>query len=283
MAAKIQNGRHLHRNAHKTTVLYVLLVSVRVSLPLGLLTIIDHNPSSTTAGGSFHGTGISLFQFPTQRDHGQFRTAIMVPPTCGGKHSLPESYANVPAVDLKTTSVSVAECNMLPFQGCLLDAKTVENKWSEHALKLLDTCKSELTKEDAISWAAYHACQQSPPDDPPAVHVLLPLFYEKAACAAMVKHGMDVQKHAINFLNPGQIPVTTFDQPLFALAKFVQWKWPSTHGEHLHVVMLGGLHTELALWKTLEDLLDCSGWTSALTEAALLQALLIHFSKLHIS
>ena len=26
----------------------------------------DHNPSSTTAQGSFHGTGISLFPFPTQ-------------------------------------------------------------------------------------------------------------------------------------------------------------------------------------------------------------------------
>ena len=42
----------------------------------------------------------------------------------------------------------------------------------------------------------------------------------------MIKHGIDVQKWAIQYLNPGQIPVTTFDQPLFALAKLVQWKWP---------------------------------------------------------
>ena len=56
----------------------------------------------------------------------------------------------------------------------------------------------------------------------------------------MIKHGMDVQKWAIQYLNPGQIPVTTFDQPLFALAKLVQWKWPESHGEAKHVVMLRG-------------------------------------------
>lgn len=31
--------------------------------------------------------------------------------------------------------------------------------------------------------------------------------------------------------------------------------------------MLGGLHTESALWDTIGDLLDSSGWTRALTEA----------------
>ena len=34
---------------------------------------IDHNPSSTTAHRSFHGTGISLFQHPTPRSPGEER------------------------------------------------------------------------------------------------------------------------------------------------------------------------------------------------------------------
>ena len=78
---------------------------------------------------------------------------------------------------------------------------------------------------------------------------------------------MDVERQAIQFLNPAQIPITTFDQPLFALAKFVQWKWPDTHGEKVHVIMLGGLHTEMALWNTLGDVLEGSGWTAAPTQA----------------
>ena len=32
---------------------------------------IDHNPSSVTAQGAFHGTGISLFQHPTSDAPGQ--------------------------------------------------------------------------------------------------------------------------------------------------------------------------------------------------------------------
>ena len=88
----------------------------------------------------------------------------------------------------------------------------------------------------------------------------------------MIKHGVDVQRQAIQFFNPGQIPVTTFEQLLFALAKLVQWQFPTTHGEEKYVVMLGGLHTEMAFWNVLEDLLEGSGWTSALTEAELTSA-----------
>jgi len=63
----------------------------------------------------------------------------------------------------------------------------------------------------------------------------------------MVKHGIDMQLKAAAHLNPGQIPVTAFDQTLFAIAKFVQWSWPFVHGENKHVVMFGGLHLEMAL------------------------------------
>ena len=169
------------------------------------------------------------------------------------------NHAFIPATSDSVPIVSV------DLPTCLDEAVARESSWVQHALTLVE--KEELTREDAIAWAAYHALQQTPAEDPPAVCALLPLFYEKAATPAMVKHGMDVQKQAIEYLNPGQIPVTNFDQPLFALAKYVQWKWPVTHGESVYVVMLGGLHTEMALWSTLGDILEGSGWTTALIEA----------------
>ena len=49
---------------------------------------------------------------------------------------------------------------------------------------------------------------------------------------------------------PGQTPVVTFDQPLFALAKQIQWKWPQEYGEQKFVVVFGGLHIEIAALKT---------------------------------
>lgn len=83
--------------------------------------------------------------------------------------------------------------------------------------------------------------------DPPALSALLPLFYVKAATPVVIKHGMDVLKRKMKFLNPSQIPVIALDQPLFALAKMVQWRWPETHVEEKYVVMFGGLHLEMAL------------------------------------
>ena len=78
---------------------------------------------------------------------------------------------------------------------------------------------------------------------------------------------MDVVKTAVNKMNPGQVSVVTFDQPLYAIAKQVQWNWPNTHSENLFVVMLGGLHTEMAAFKVAGDWLQGSGWTRALVQA----------------
>ena len=48
---------------------------------------------------------------------------------------------------------------------------------------------------------------------------------------------------------------------------FGQWKWPAAYGEQKFVVMLGGLHTEMALWNMLGDVLESSGWIAALVVA----------------
>ena len=60
-------------------------VVVPANLHKGLYTVgaldnIDHNPSSTTAVGAFHGCGISLFQFPTRTNPGESRLPIVIPP-----------------------------------------------------------------------------------------------------------------------------------------------------------------------------------------------------------
>ena len=235
----------------------------------GLFTVsaldnLDHNPSSTSYTSSFHGTGMSLFQFPTKEHDGEYRAPVTIPPSGTSEHTLPDNYASVPGVALKARATCVPACEMLPTVNCLDTAIIQEVSWVKQTFDLLQ--KKELSKDNSLAWAAYHASAQPIIKDPPALCALCPLFYEKAATPAMVKHGMNVQKLATDFHNPGQIPVTTFDQPLSALAKYVQWDWPDTHGEKVHVVMLGGLHTEMALWSTLGDLLQDSGWTTAITE-----------------
>ena len=70
-------------------------------------------------------------------------------------------------------------------------------------------------------------------------------------------------------MKPDQVPVVTVDQPLFAVAKPIQWQWPETFGEDKYIVILGGVHIEMAAFKTIGNLLKESGWIAVLTEAGI--------------
>jgi hypothetical protein len=108
--------------------------------------------------------------------------------------------------------------------------------------------KDKLDPVDWISWSAYHAALEESVK-PAAINALLPLFLDNAHSVAMIKHSMTIVQAAIEHLNPGQIPVLAADQPLFALAKQIQWTWPNTLGEDHFVIMFGGLHIEMAVLK----------------------------------
>ena len=97
----------------------------------------------------------------------------------------------------------------------------------------------------------------------------MPLFHENANSVTMIKHAMTIIKDAIEHLNPGQIPVVTMDQPLYSLAKQIQWTWPQLSEENF-IIMLGGLHIEMATLSMLGKWLNGSGWSSALIEAGVI-------------
>ena len=58
----------------------------------------------------------------------------------------------------------------------------------------------------------------------------------------MTKHSFIVIKGAVDHLNPRQTPVIAFDQPLYVLAKQVNWNWPDRYSEDKCMVIFGGLH-----------------------------------------
>ena len=177
------------------------------SLRRGLFTVgaldnIDHNPSATTAQGAFHGTAVSIFQFPTASNAGIARDPLVLEQSQSSKCSLPDKYSNVPAVSCCSSNLTVSEYIPPPDNPCVLGAG--KEKWVSHSLQLQPQME-KLTKEQCVSWAAFHASVASDPLDPPAISSLLPLFYEKAATLSMIKHGMDIQQQITSHLNPGQI------------------------------------------------------------------------------
>ena len=78
----------------------------KVAFTIGALDNIDHNPTSTTAASSLHGTGISMFQLPTVNNPGEERPPVTIPPK-GTGHALPEEYATVHPVQLDTSKAVV--------------------------------------------------------------------------------------------------------------------------------------------------------------------------------
>jgi len=75
---------------------------------------------------------------------------------------------------------------------------------------------------------------------------------------------MNVIKHITTTVNVFQVVVITADQPVYAVAKYVQWKYPDLYGENKIVLMMGGLHIEMAVQNLVGKWLSGSGWTAVL-------------------
>ena len=93
------------------------------------------------------------------------------------------------------------------------------------------------------------------------------MFHENAHSLAMIAHSMKAIKSAVEHINPSKIPVIAGDQLLFALTKQIQWTLCEMYNEDQYVIILGGLHIEMAALKMLGKWLSCSGWAEALCNA----------------
>ncbi|KAK3741023.1 hypothetical protein RRG08_005713 [Elysia crispata] len=186
---------------------------------------IDLNPRSTTCRSSFHGTSISMVQFPDSTEEEQGETVIMNPAMMGKNNvcNLPVSYTNVQQqISLPNDNISVpalpttktVKLDTPPSK--LKETIPTANDWLEHSHQLLS--KDALDAEDWISWAAYNAVKfgQVAAITP---SMMFPVFREPAHSPMMIYHGMNVIIAVSNFLNPGQTPIMIVDQPLFTLAK----------------------------------------------------------------
>ena len=85
----------------------------------------------------------------------------------------------------------------------------------------------------------------------------------------MIRHAIGVITKAVNFLNPEQVPVLACDQPIYAIVKKIQWNFPTVYGERKLVIMCGGFHTELDVFKafSFRSWIEDSGWTDVLVQA----------------
>ena len=86
-----------------------------------------------------------------------------------------------------------------------------------------------------VTWSAHHAAQLRNKAFEVSITALLPLLHNQAHSIATIKHVMDKVRDTVAFLNPGETPVIGADQPLYELAKQIQWHWPEKRQVCLHV------------------------------------------------
>lgn len=98
---------------------------------------IDHNPSSTSAHDSFHGTGISLFQHPCSESRGVQRGLLTanqdVPSTesRGTLSKLPDSYTSVPPLTFGKRDVTVPKLDAPCKPNCQLVPQAMEEEYRQ--------------------------------------------------------------------------------------------------------------------------------------------------------
>ena len=223
---------------------------------------IDVNTSSATAMSAFHGTATSVNQHINGGNSGRSRDIPEGLPSSTVLKNLPEKFTNVKPGYLppRVPICKVASCGSFNASGDFNlseDCLNADRKWLEHVKG------TEGSDAANISWATYHASQLTEKKQNPDLSALLPVWRDDSKSPAMIMHSLDVVKDAVTYLNPEQTPVVAFDQPLFALAKKIQWHHPDIYGQM--VIMMGPLHIEMAFMKTVGDFLKDSGWTTLIT------------------
>ena len=230
---------------------------------------IDHNPSSSTAYGSFHGSALSITRHfdETCSDSDKLINPVIRKETPKSLKLLLSFYkfvqnfvdydkcsTKLPLTYLTTSSFLAEHMSMLVDE---------ESDWLNHVWESYST---DITQNWSLLYAskeslnARHRCQTD----------LLPLFAESSTDSNMVYHAMRLIKYSTDLLNSGQTPVMTCDQPINAIAKQLQWSelYPDI-SEQTFFVMLRGLHLEKISLKLIGDILKDSEWPRILAQSGI--------------
>ena len=214
---------------------------------------IDYNPTATTTMTSFHGTSMSILQHPTSDNEGEKPEPLVIRGlSIKQLPELPESFTNIHPAYLKNKTPSPPEFEYptdtgIDFPRVFL---TNEFEWLEkvHLTQSLDDIVN-------ITWPVQHVSEKRGLNFKVSITSILPLLRNQGNSVATIRCVMDRIRDTTVFLNPGQIPVITADQPLYALAKPIQLHWPQQYGEDKFMIMFGGLHIEMAALKSIGSIL----------------------------
>ena len=172
---------------------------------------LDHNPSSSTAKDSFHGTGISIFQFQTNQDDSFKFELSKTSRNNDSPPSLPSYYTNV-----KTTksTPSKSRISINSMNSMDVDHFDESKGWLNHIHDHLDD--EEMLQK--CNWASFNASQVQHPDSK-RLSAMLSLLKDEVATHGTVRDTMDIIDKVHKKLKLDQPLVITADQPVYVIGK----------------------------------------------------------------
>ena len=210
-----------------------------------------------------HGTAISLTNHLTHENTGISPPPFRLDAPEDATVNLPGDFAIVPYIDEYAGEITLStmpDGSAVPTFTKNPRAGVPEDAWLNHVHNVTTQMNGKL-QEMPVTFSGFHSHgQQAEYIRPRDIVGIFPIFEEKASTMAMQKHAMLVVKKAVDFINPGQIPVIVGDCPLYAQQKKCQWVYPDEVGETRMVSFMGLLHIEMTSQECGGKLLAGSGW-----------------------
>ena len=123
--------------------------------------------------------------------------------------------------------------------------------------------------DSTSSWSQHHARKKRSSVRQTDINVILPLINDVVHTLDMQYHCMDIIKRSTALLNPDQIPVDVCDQPIYALTKEIQWRYPDTFGNSKYFSLFGSLHIEKSMLVVHGQIIKGTGLDKILTSCGL--------------
>lgn len=180
---------------------------------------IDHNPTSSSANYSFHGTGISLIQhFDNQHNEDSKQSITLEKSDFSNKRKpcLPDTYYNIPLVPSIVGELPVSTVNWNCDMDDTGNSLEYTKNWLENCSKSME---HESSYDSVLSWGAYNSRFSMDKSKFKSNSAMLPLLKDDINSPAVVMHAMDLVIAATRKLNPTQTPVNIADEPVYAIAK----------------------------------------------------------------
>ena len=223
---------------------------------------IDKNSSCTVSKSHYHGTSLSLFQFPSTEKKGTERTYnkfVNIKSSESKKvRELPCFYTDFKEIKdppipffLSVPTVNIPE-EMCDSIQILKQAREDELEWLSYVSKQSDSVSD-------TSWSVYHSKKDVTSEREICLYSILPLLRQNVNSFSMQKHCIEITKAAVALLNPDQVVVDVSDQPVYAMSRQLQQYFPEEFGPGKYFPMFGGLHIEKLLLEIHGQLIDGSG------------------------